>query len=137
MNAKNKYLFPVPKEKVTKILAGEGPGRPAHINGKNFDPPFGDDRQAIDFYCPNGTEIYATQDGVVVWVESKFKKGGKNPKFAFNVNGIGIKHKNKEFTNYLHLKYKGVLVKVGDKVKRSLIYHVFIKLLLENFEGKR
>jgi murein DD-endopeptidase MepM/ murein hydrolase activator NlpD len=119
MKAQNKYLLPVPKEKITKIVKGESEEAPAHVLGKDFDPPFGDERKAVDYYCEEGTLIYAAQDGEVVWIKSDSNEGGKDRKYASKANGLSIKHLNDEFTNYLHLKYNGVLVTKGQQVKKG------------------
>ena len=45
------------------------------------------------------------------------KSGGKELVNA--ANRIVILHKDGTFASYVHLKYKGTLVKVGDQVKRG------------------
>lgn len=73
----------------------------------------------IDFYMPEGTPILAARAGTVFKVEDKFKKSYKSPKFASKCNLVMMEHKDKEKTVYVHLKYKSLRVKVGDKVKRG------------------
>lgn len=121
MKAKNKYLLPLPKDKIKKIFAGENSRTPGHKDWRKHDPPFGDERRAVDYYCPEGTPIFAAYDGEVVWTKDDSNEGGRDFKYVDKANGISIKHKNQEFTNYVHLKYRGVLVKIGDKVKRGQI----------------
>ncbi|MEM5879149.1 MAG: M23 family metallopeptidase [Candidatus Aenigmatarchaeota archaeon] len=75
---------------------------------------------AIDFLVPVGTPIYAACGGKVVWVKDDSNVGGKNKKKYWNLgNRIVIKHKNGEYTAYEHLKYRGIVVKVGQRVKRG------------------
>ncbi len=119
LKAKNRYLLPVPKESITKIIAGECKEAPAHKDWRDSKPKYGDERRAIDYYCAEGTKIFAAQDGTVVWVKKDSKVGGRDIKYVDKANGLSIKHENDEYTNYLHLKYKGVLVKLGQKVKKG------------------
>ena len=58
----------------------------------------------------------------MVWVKSDSNEGGRNPKFIPKANGVTIFHKETGgFSNYLHLKYKGVLVKKNQEVKKGEI----------------
>ena len=76
-------------------------------------------KEAIDFILPEGSFVLAAKTGVVIDIKDCYKKGGKNVKYANKVNYITIKHSNNEFSQYVHIKYKGMLVKVGDKVKEK------------------
>lgn len=118
MIAKNVYLLPVPKDKITKFVWGESKESPAHIDGRNFNPPFGDERNAVDFYCPKGTPIFAAQDGKVVLVKDDSNEGGRDVKYIAKANQITIRHANEEFSCYLHLK-KGISVKNGQEVRKG------------------
>jgi len=111
MQAQNTYIIPVPKDAITKMVWGESKESPAHIDGRKLKEPFGDERNAVDFYCPEGTAIYAAQDGKVVWAKDDSNEGGRDSSFARKANGISILHEQGEYTNYLHLQYKGVNVK--------------------------
>lgn len=122
--AKNIYLLPVPRETITQMYFGEGKHSPAHVDGRELKPPmgpFGDERKAADFYCPEGTLIFAAQDGTVIWVKDDSNEGGRDVKYVNSSNGISILHENGEFTNYLHLKYKGVTVRKGQKVRKGQV----------------
>jgi murein DD-endopeptidase MepM/ murein hydrolase activator NlpD len=111
MKSKNNYRMPVrlknviqPKKKL-----------PSHSSQKlkNLD-------YAIDFLVPTGTPIYAAHGGKIVWIKDNSKVGGRNKKKYWNLgNRIVIKHKNGEYTAYEHLKYKGVIVKVDQKVREG------------------
>jgi len=113
MKCKNKYKLPVnlkdiipPKRKL-----------PSHQSQKlkNLD-------YAIDFLVPVGTPIYAAYSGKIVWLKNNSKVGGRNKKKYWNLgNRIVIKHKNGEYTAYEHLKYKGVMVRIGQKVRKGQI----------------
>jgi murein DD-endopeptidase MepM/ murein hydrolase activator NlpD len=125
MKAQNTYLLPVPKDKITEIVSGESDKAPAHVIGSEFNPPFGDERKSIDYYCPEGTPIFAAADGEVVWTRKDSSEGGRDKRFASKANGITIRHAHDEYTNYLHLRHEGVLAQEGQRVKKGeVIGHV-------------
>jgi len=111
MRCKNKYQLPLNKKNIIcpkKKL-------PSHSSQKlkNLD-------YAVDFLVPVGTPIYAAASGKVIWVKTDSRAGGKNKKKYWNLgNRIVIRHKNGEYTAYEHLKYKGIIVKKGEKVKKG------------------
>jgi murein DD-endopeptidase MepM/ murein hydrolase activator NlpD len=78
---------------------------------------YGDQKFSIDWEMPEGTEIYAARDGVVVGIKSDSTKGGADKSFAYSANYIMIKHSDGTFGAYLHLKKDGVKVKAGQLVK--------------------
>ncbi|MEK6833413.1 MAG: M23 family metallopeptidase [Nanoarchaeota archaeon] len=78
-------------------------------------------KYALDFPLPEGTPILAVKEGIVVNVVDKFNKGGDGKRYFKYLNFITIEHKNKEISQYGHLKYHGACVKIGDKVKTGEI----------------
>lgn len=72
---------------------------------------------AVDFVMPIGTKVRAARDGVVIAFYSDSNKGGSNKEFAHDANEIFIDHGDGTYSNYVHLKYKGVLVKLGQHVQ--------------------
>ena len=104
--SKTTFVIPVPKEKIRKIYT------------KNPLTHIGNLSNAIDFIVPKGTEVYAAADGEVIEIKDDSKKSGFDPKYWYDGNYIVIRH-NGELTEYEHLKYKGVVVKVGEKVKQG------------------
>ena len=76
-------------------------------------------RHAIDFLLPEGSKILAPRAGKVIDITVNSKVGGTDPKYAASKyqNYITIKHSDGEYSQYLHLKYKGALVKLGEKVR--------------------
>ena len=64
-----------------------------------------------------GDTIVATADGVVVRTVTKHNKQGVTEKYKEYGNYIMLYHKNNTFSQYVHLKQNGALVKVGDSVK--------------------
>jgi len=103
---KNIYKIPIKKQDMKLVIS---------------DPRAHSDflKNAVDFPLPEGTEILASQDGKVVNVKVDSNKGGFEDKYIGNkyLNFITIKHSNREYSQYAHLKHKGSKVKVGQKVK--------------------
>jgi len=107
MKSKNIYIIPIEREKIRKISKKESP---AHV---------GKLKNSVDFLCKEETPIHAALNGEVVWIKDDSKIGGPNKKYWNDGNRIVIKHKNGEYSAYEHLRYKGVIVKVGDKIKQG------------------
>src|SRR3989344_1171768 len=102
---KNVYIVPVRKKDRGEIISDSR----AHS---------GILENAIDFALPVGTPILAAADGKVVLVKDDSKKNG-GKRWYTNLNSVIIKHKNKEYSEYSHLKYNGSLVEKGQFVKRG------------------
>jgi murein DD-endopeptidase MepM/ murein hydrolase activator NlpD len=114
---KANYILPFPKRlKVKRINKPK-----VKYKGKIYLSHKERTRNAVDFIIPEGTPILAARPGIVVRVKSDSKIGGPNPKFFGKGNFITIVHKDGTFADYLHLKYKGVKVKVGDHVKQGQV----------------
>lgn len=79
----------------------------------------GKSRFAIDFGLKEGTEIYAIREGKVIEVKEKSNLGGNTKKYLPYANSILIKHKDNSYVRYSHLKYNGVVVNVGNYVKKG------------------
>ena len=122
MNKMVKYILPFKKRPV-KI--GQGFHGFSH---KDWPEENVDLSYSIDFILPEGTELIASRAGVVVAVKVNGKrnysgKDTKKGKVACEkwMNELGIKHSDGTYADYAHLKHKGSLVKVGDKVKQGQI----------------
>ena len=76
-------------------------------------------RYAVDFAMPDGSEIVAAREGVVVDVEYRHNRGGASRRYAHYANFIVIQHSDGTTGEYYHLQKNGVLVRPGDKVKRG------------------
>jgi murein DD-endopeptidase MepM/ murein hydrolase activator NlpD len=74
---------------------------------------------SVDFAMPNGSEIYAAREGVVVDVESRNNRGGASRRYARYANFIVIEHSDGSTGEYYHLLKSGVFVRPGDNVKRG------------------
>ncbi len=103
--SKGVYLLPIPKEKITEASFDHSPAHAGNLCN------------SIDFYVPQGTEVFAAASGIVIDVLCNSKvRGNTTPYWALG-NSIEIRHGNGECTHYEHLKYRGVKVKVGQRVK--------------------
>lgn len=78
-------------------------------------------KHAIDFLLPEGTELLASEAGIVLVVKVDSEEGGSDPKYKDPkyLNFMTIQHVNGERSYYSHLKHEGALVKAGDKVKEN------------------
>jgi len=73
-------------------------------------------RYAIDYDLPVGTPVVAAADGVVVAVEDRF--AGPDGNAAHN-NQVALRHADGRVTVYLHLRQKGVVVRMDQAVRRG------------------
>ena len=73
---------------------------------------------AIDFAMPEGAEVLSMRDGVVVALKEDSKEGGGLHVAADKANYIYVYHpEDGSIAKYVHLKEKGAVVKLGQKVK--------------------
>jgi murein DD-endopeptidase MepM/ murein hydrolase activator NlpD len=79
------------------------------------------ERAALDFKMRRGTKILAARDGVVTRVKEDGDKGGWNRKYRQYGNNIIITHADNSRSGYWHLQKDGVLVNVGDTVKKGQV----------------
>ncbi|MBU0894194.1 MAG: M23 family metallopeptidase [Nanoarchaeota archaeon] len=111
---------------------------------------------SLDFLLPEGTELIASRSGKVVNVKDSGKKNysGKDSQrgddaYKNQMNHIEIKHHDGTYASYSHLKYKGSLVKVGDKVKQGQLIgysgntgwssapHLDFNIFRKNYKGRK
>jgi murein DD-endopeptidase MepM/ murein hydrolase activator NlpD len=116
------YIIPFKKR---PIKIGQGNNQGSH---KYYPKEKADFSYSIDFLLPENTEIIASREGVVTKVkvsgkknysEKDSKKGEKA--YKKDMNEIEIKHKDKTYASYCHLKNRGSFVKVKNKVKQGQI----------------
>ncbi len=74
---------------------------------------------SIDFSMPEGTEIAAAREGVVVDFVSHNNKGCPTRNCIDQANYITILHPDGTFAQYYHLKQNGIKVNKGDQVKKG------------------
>jgi murein DD-endopeptidase MepM/ murein hydrolase activator NlpD len=89
------------------------------IQGNNSSPTHDTDesRYAFDFGLAVGDTICAATNGFVVGVIEDYKFGGRQEKWRDFANVITVYNpETGMFTQYVHLDYKGSLVKLGDSI---------------------
>ena len=87
------------------------------FNGEfTHTPPL---QYGVDFKMPEGTEIFAARNGIVLDIKFDSTDSGKNISFLKKSNFIKILHSDRNISFYAHLKYKGVLVSKGQHVKEG------------------
>lgn len=102
------YELPYAKGSSYKVVQGHH-GAFSHTGGA--------DEYAIDWKMPEGTEVCAARDGLVVKSKDDSNEGGPNLKFQHSANCILIQHDDGTIGIYAHLKKDGNRVKAGDRVK--------------------
>lgn len=101
------YNLPFKKEGKYKVFQGYD-GRFSH-QGEN----------ALDFGLDIGEEVYAARAGVVYEVVERHTKGCERSSCMEYSNLIKIYHDDGTTAEYVHLKYEGGVVEVGDRVEAS------------------
>lgn len=105
------YIYRLPYKKGTSHYVSQG------YNAKKTHK--GSSAYAIDFPMPVGTKVYAARAGVVIKTKSNSNKGGYEKKYASSGNYVRILHSDGTMATYYHLKYRGVLVDVGQEVVKG------------------
>ena len=110
---KKEIELPFPKNKEYRIIQGYN-GSYSHNSEYS--------RYALDFDLKVGDTVCSAENGYVVGVIKDYKFGGSNDEWKKKdkSNFITIYHPESGlFTQYVHLKYDGSFVKVGDKVYKG------------------
>ena len=76
---------------------------------------------ALDFTMPEGTEVLAARDGLVVKIIQNNNQGCPREECKDYNNYVQVYHADGTFASYVHIKYNGATVKVGDQVKKGEI----------------
>lgn len=107
--ARNSYQLPLKKDSIqrcTNRLSSCHVGKLKH---------------SLDFYCEEGTPIYAAKEGLVVFVQNDSNVSGLTKKYYNLGNRLVLEHENGEYTAYEHMRYEGIVVNIGQRVKRGQI----------------
>jgi murein DD-endopeptidase MepM/ murein hydrolase activator NlpD len=100
------YRLPYESGKSHRVIQGyDGPTHRDH------------DRYAVDFAMRVGTAVCAARDGVVVILRESSEVGGPEEEYRDKSNFVSIAHADGTIAEYYHLKYEGVLVEIGQRVK--------------------
>lgn len=103
------YIYDLPYEngKAFKMFQGYN-GSLSH-KGEN----------ALDFTMPLGTKILAAREGSVVGVVQSNTESCLREECKKYNNYVTVMHSDGSFASYLHIKYNGSAVKIGDAVKKG------------------
>ena len=111
---KNKYLLPLNKK---EIYHWHEHSSPVHKEKLKY---------SLDMFVEKGTEVYAAQSGIVVWLKNNSKKHGIGKKYLNLGNRVVIKHKNNEphvhfevFNNPSKDESEGETLSVLFRIKRK------------------
>lgn len=108
-NTVNNYAYLLPFGHGTKYKVGQGyNGTFSHAN-----------TSAIDFNMSQGTPVNAARDGIVVEIKEDSNVGGNDRKYINDANYVLIYHEDGTTAVYAHFKKDGVMVSLGDKVKKG------------------
>jgi murein DD-endopeptidase MepM/ murein hydrolase activator NlpD len=98
-----------------------GEGKSYRLVQGYFGPFTHKERAALDFNLKRGTKVCAAREGVVVRVKEDGDRGGWNKKYRPDGNNLVIQHPDGSRAGYWHLQKDGVLVNVGDSVKKGQV----------------
>jgi len=98
------YNLPFNRSEQYKITQGYN-GKLSHKN-----------ENALDFLMPIGTEIHAMREGVVIDVVDHNSLNCAQEECKKYNNYITVYHPDGTFASYVHIKNKGSVVKVGEKI---------------------
>lgn len=76
-------------------------------------------RAALDFKMPVGSVVCAARGGLVVRLKENGHQGGIKKSNRAHANYVVIQHADSSRAGYWHLQQNGVLVQVGDSVKKG------------------
>jgi murein DD-endopeptidase MepM/ murein hydrolase activator NlpD len=105
------YLYRLPYKLGIKQIVAQG------FNG--FFSHYGTSQYAVDFDMKEGSEVYAARDGKVVDMKYDSNVSGPTREFEKYANFIIIEHSDETLATYAHLEQNGIIVKVGEQVKRG------------------
>ncbi len=96
-------------------------GKSFRVIQSYFSPFTHKERAALDFNMKKGVKITAAREGIVIRVKEDGTLGGLKKKFRSHGNNIVIEHADGSRAGYWHLQHNGVLVNVGDTIKKGQV----------------
>ncbi|MBC8753553.1 M23 family metallopeptidase [Kordia sp. YSTF-M3] len=111
VNAKHndKYVYDLPYAKGSSFSVNQGYNGSFSHKGQNF----------LDFTMPVNTPIHAIRDGIVIKVKKDSRKGCPTISCVDDGNYIWIEHDDGTIAEYVHLRYRGTALKLGNRVKKG------------------
>ena len=104
------YLYPLQTTQL-QIEQGYGGGY-SHRDDQN--------RHAVDFAADIGTTVIAARAGTVMDIEAGFERAGLDAESDLGrANFVRMLHDDGTMALYSHLKHEGVLVRVGQRVRKG------------------
>ena len=104
------YIYSLPFESNKKVFLVQG------YESKIFSHK---GERALDFKVKKGTKVCAARDGVVIGFREDSDKGGLKKEHLSDGNYISIRHDDGSVAYYWHLQKDGVIVNMGDSVKKG------------------
>jgi len=130
---KNLYCFPIPtnidfSESADKLSVDIPKNELYRIGNflcaKSPQSHIGPFTWAIDFLIPDGTEIYAAEEGKIIEAVDSFSEWGDSEEFRDKLNYITIQHNHGEFSQYCHLapgSFQTSKFKVGSIIPKGAV----------------
>ncbi|MDX1639177.1 MAG: M23 family metallopeptidase [Balneolaceae bacterium] len=105
------FIYDLPYRRGETYKLGQGYGGEFSHTGKSY--------YALDFMLPEETPVLAARKGVVIMAHGESDRGGPSRKYSEDSNYIVIRHNDGTLGEYAHLKRDGVLVDIGQKVRKG------------------
>lgn len=109
VNEDTSFVYWLPYKKSDKYLFIQGAN--SSYSHKN--------ELAFDFKMKQGSSICAAREGEVISIKADSDKGGLKQEYLDDGNHIIIRHEDGSIAQYWHLQQNGVLVRIGDQVKKG------------------
>lgn len=90
----------------------------------DFGAGFGDTHTnefhySYDFSVPEGTEVFAMEEGVVIRIVQRYSVPHKDKNRMDEVNKVEVMHRDGSFASYVHLKPNSVSLRLCERVSKG------------------
>lgn len=106
-------VYPSRSSSAYKLPWRSGAKRFVGQGNRSFTSHRGSHLFAWDFWMPIGTEVVAARAGIVVDIDDG------SDGIGLHSNDVVIEHEEGTRAHYAHVRYRGALVKVGDRVEQG------------------
>jgi hypothetical protein len=103
------YTYDLPYQKGKQYMLFQGYN--GHFSHQN--------ENALDFTMPEGSEVLAARDGIVIKVVQNNNESCLQEECKKFNNYLFVYHSDGTFAEYVHLRMNGAKFKVGDKVRKG------------------